>query len=131
MPLFYFKGDVSKWSEFIKYFYSRVHCKPSFDDSLRMTFLISIPRTTQEDNRNRWYKCHILFKRCKSIKTPICKYLISGTLTLKIYASQAANKAQRSGHITRISPPNETRFIVFIIIKGKSTSKLNFLIFEG
>ena len=30
-----------KWSEFIKCSYTRVHLKSSFDDSMRMTYLIS------------------------------------------------------------------------------------------
>ena len=41
VPLFRFNVNASKWPEFIECFYTRVHCKSSFDDSMRMTYLIS------------------------------------------------------------------------------------------
>ena len=41
VPLFRFNGNASKWPEFIECFYTRVHCKSSFDDSMRTTCLIS------------------------------------------------------------------------------------------
>ena len=37
-----FSGDASHWPEFIECFYTRVHCKSSFDDNIRMTYLLSV-----------------------------------------------------------------------------------------
>ena len=34
--------DASHWPEFTKCFYTRVHCKSSFDDNIRMTYLLSV-----------------------------------------------------------------------------------------
>ena len=48
----------------------------------------------QKDNKVIWYKWLIFCKRSKNIKTWIWKYLTSGTITLKIYAWQTANKIQ-------------------------------------
>ena len=42
VPLYRFCGDVSHWSQFIECFYTRVHCKSSFDDNIRMTYLLSV-----------------------------------------------------------------------------------------
>ena len=42
VPLYRFSGDVSQWPEFIECFYTRVHCKCSFDDNIRMTYLLSV-----------------------------------------------------------------------------------------
>ena len=41
VPLFGFNGNTSRWPEFIECFHTRVHCRSSFDDSMRMTYLIS------------------------------------------------------------------------------------------
>ena len=42
VPLYRFSGDASHWPEFIECFYTRVHCKSSFDDNIRMTYLLSV-----------------------------------------------------------------------------------------
>ena len=34
--------DASHWPEFIECFYTRVHCKSSFDDNIRMSYLLSV-----------------------------------------------------------------------------------------
>ena len=39
--LFHINRNTSKWSEFIKCFYTLVHCKFSFDDSMTVIYLIS------------------------------------------------------------------------------------------
>ena len=36
VPLYHFSGDASHCPEFIECFYSRVHCKSSFDDNIRI-----------------------------------------------------------------------------------------------
>ena len=42
MPLCRFNGNSSNWRGFIECFYSRVHCKRTFDDNMRMTRLLSV-----------------------------------------------------------------------------------------
>ena len=37
VPLFGFNGNASKCPEFIECFYTQIHSKSSFDDSVRMT----------------------------------------------------------------------------------------------
>ena len=37
VPLYRFSGDPSHWPEFIECFYTRVHCKSSFDENIRIT----------------------------------------------------------------------------------------------
>ena len=39
--LYCFNGDATHWPEFIECFYTRKHCKSSFDDNIRMTYLYS------------------------------------------------------------------------------------------
>ena len=53
----------------------------------------------QKGNRIIWYKWLIFCKRSKNIKTRIWKYLISDTITLKIYAWQTANKFQPTNRV--------------------------------
>ena len=48
----------------------------------------------QKGNRIIWYKWLIFCKRSKNFKTWIWKYFTGGTITLKIYAWQTANKIQ-------------------------------------
>ena len=42
VPLYRFSEDASHRPEFIECFYTRVHCKSSFDDNIRMTCLVSV-----------------------------------------------------------------------------------------
>ena len=42
VPLYRSSGDASHWPEFIECFYTRVHCKSSFYDNIRMTYLLSV-----------------------------------------------------------------------------------------
>ena len=53
----------------------------------------------QKGNRIIWYKWLIFCKRSKNIKTRIWKYLTGGTITLKIYAWQTANKIQSTKRV--------------------------------
>ena len=70
VPLFSFNGNASKWPEFIESFYTRVRCKSSFDDSMRMTYLISVvdseAKIAIEAIGKKWL---ILCKYSKNIKT--------------------------------------------------------------
>ena len=41
VSLYRSNGDATHWPEFIECFYTHVHCESSFDDNIRMTYLLS------------------------------------------------------------------------------------------
>ena len=41
VSLYRSNGDATHWPEFIECFYTRIHCESSFDDNIRMTYLLS------------------------------------------------------------------------------------------
>ena len=81
-----FNGNANKQPSFNKTFYKWAHFKSSEWRTSSMT--------SQKGSRIRWYKLRIFCKNFQNIKTRIRKYLISGTITLKICAWQTANKIQ-------------------------------------
>ena len=42
VPLYRFNKDAIHWPEFFECFYTHVNCKSSFDDNIKMTYLLSI-----------------------------------------------------------------------------------------
>ena len=87
MPLFGFNGNTSRWPEFIECFHTRIHCRSSFDDSMRMLYLISAVDSEAKraietvSTSGSFYASALKMLRCEFGNI----YLISSSPSIKIY----------------------------------------------
>ena len=64
VPFYRFSGDASHWPEFTECFYTRVPCKSSFDDNIRMTHLVSVLDGEAKKAIETVGTCCLFFREC-------------------------------------------------------------------
>ena len=64
VPLYCFSGDASHWPEFIECFCTRVPCKSSFGDNIRMTYLVSVSDGKAKKAIEAVGTCCLFFRKC-------------------------------------------------------------------
>ena len=80
VSLYRSNGDATHWPEFIECFYTRVHCESSFDDNIRMTYLLSGLDGEAKKAIEAVETCQCF----ENTEKRILEHTLSSTLTFKI-----------------------------------------------
>ena len=92
--MYRFSGDASHWPEFIECFYTRVHCKSSFDDNIRMTYLLSVLDGEAKKAIEAVGTCGLFYASAlKTLKREFGKTLLVSYLRLKSIFNKPQIKA--------------------------------------
>ena len=96
VPSYCFSGDASHWPEFIECFYTRVHlhCKSSFDDNIRMTYVLSVLDGEVKKAIEAFGTCGLFYASAlKTLKREFGNTLLVSHLSLKSMFNKLQIKA--------------------------------------
>ena len=94
VPLYHFSGDASHCTEFIECFYTRAHCKSSFEDNIRITYLLSILHGEAKKAIEAVRTCGLFYASAlKTLKREFGNTLLVSHLRLKSMFNKPQTKA--------------------------------------
>ena len=105
MSLYRSNGDATHWPEFIECFYTRVHRESSFDDNIRMTYLLSGFDSEAEKAIEAVETCVLFYASAlKTLKKEFWNTLLVAHLHLKSVFNEPqikSNNDQLYGNFTK------------------------------